>query len=356
MTTILIFIAGLLLLIGGAELLVRGASALAARAGISPLVIGLTVVAFGTSAPELAISLQSGFAGETDLLLGNVIGSNIFNILMVLGLSALITPLLVSQKLVRLDVPLMIGVSLLLYGLAFDGSIERWEGGLLFALLVIYLVFLITQSRSESKKADENKKGDLSKDSAGSTHWFWHIVFVVAGLFLLVFGARWLVQSAIVFAEYLGLSSLVIGLTIVAGGTSLPEVATSVMASIKGERDIAVGNIVGSNLFNIMSILGLTAIILPDSIPVSDGILSFDLPVMIAASIACLPIFFTGNMIARWEGLLFFVYYIIFTVYLVMTATQHEYLPLINNAVLWFIIPLTLITIAVITVRELKNK
>ena len=353
MTMTLFFIAGLLLLIGGAELLVRGASSLAARAGISPLVIGLTVVAFGTSAPELAISLQSGFAGESDLLLGNVIGSNIFNILLVLGLSALITPLVVSEKLVRLDVPLMIGVSLLLYGLAFNGSITRVEGGLLFGILVIYIIFLIYQSRSEQKQ----KAGgdDYIPAPVESLHWAWQMVFVLVGLALLVVGARWLVQSAVAFAEYLGLSSLVIGLTIVAGGTSLPEVATSVMASIKGERDIAVGNIVGSNLFNMLSILGLTALVLPEPIEVCKGILSFDLPVMIAASVACLPIFFTGNLIARWEGLLFFVYYIIFTVYLVMTATEHELLPLLNTAVLWFIIPLTVITIAVVTVRELKK-
>lgn len=353
METILFFLAGLLLLVIGAELLVRGASKLAAKVGISPLVVGLTVVAFGTSAPELAISLQSGFAGEADLLLGNVIGSNIFNILLVLGVSALITPLVVSQKLVRLDVPIMVGVSFLLYGFAFDGSISRWEGGVLFSLLMTYLVFLIYESKRAKSEVRQQYKEEFG--GAAKRHWLWHIVFVITGLILLVFGAQWLVESAVTFAEHLGVSSLIIGLTVVAAGTSLPEVATSVMASIKGERDIAVGNIVGSNLFNIMSILGLTAMILPENIPVSAGILGFDLPVMIAVSVACLPIFFTGNIISRWEGLLFFIYYILFTVYLVLMASQHDILPLFNDAMLWFVIPLTVITLIVIAIRELKK-
>lgn len=352
-TVTLFFIAGLLLLVAGAELLVRGASKLAVRAGISPLVIGLTVVAFGTSAPELAISLQSGFGGEADLLLGNVIGSNIFNVLLVLGLSAMITPLLVSQKLIRLDIPLMIGVSLLLYVFALDGSISRLEGVVLFGILISYLVFLIYQSRQTEE--DSTEEFEEAYGEQPRRHWLWHAFLVLAGLGLLVLGARWLVDSAVIFAEYLGLSSLVIGLTIVAAGTSLPEVATSIMASIKGERDIAVGNIVGSNLFNIMSILGLTAIILPENIPVSAGILGFDLPVMVAVSVACLPIFFTGNKIARWEGVLFFGYYLIFTIYLVLKASQHDVLPLFNSAMLWFVIPLTVVTLLVILLYEFRT-
>ena len=350
---ILIFIAGLLLLIGGAELLVRGSSKLAARAGISPLVIGLTVVAFGTSAPELAISLQSGFSGEADLLLGNVIGSNIFNVLLVFGISAMITPLVVSQKLVRLDIPLMIGVSILLYLFALDGAISRLEGIVLFAILIIYILYLIYQTKNEKEVPQPEFREEYGK--VPRRHWLWHTMLVIAGLGLLVLGARWLVDSAVIFAEYLGLSSLIIGLTIVAAGTSLPEVATSIMASIKGEREIAVGNIVGSNLFNIMCILGLTAIILPGDIDVSSGVLGFDLPVMIAVSVACLPIFFTGNMIARWEGALFFGYYIIFTIYLVLMATQHDALPLFNTAMLWFVLPLTAVTLVVILIYELKK-
>lgn len=354
MSTIFYFIAGLISLIGGAELLVRGASKLAIRMGVSPLVIGLTVVAFGTSAPELAIGLQSGFSGEADLLLGNVIGSNIFNILLVLGISAMITPLVVSRQLVRREIPLMIGVSVLLYLFALNGAISRLEGIVLFALLMGYILFLIMESRHEEASTDSEFDGAYGKSP--KRHWSWHLLLVVAGLGLLVLGARWLVQSAVIFAEYLGISSLVIGLTIVAGGTSLPEVATSVMASIKGERDIAVGNIIGSNLFNIMSIIGLTAIILPQDIPVSAAVIGFDIPLMIAVSVACLPIFFTGNIIARWEGALFFGYYIIFTIYLLLKASHHDALPLFNEVMLWFVLPLTGITIGVVVFQELKKK
>lgn len=325
--------------------MVRGASSLAAKAGISPLVIGLTVVAFGTSAPELAISIQSGLAGEPDLLVGNVVGSNIFNILFTLGISALITPLMVARKLVQLDVPLMIGFSLLLYLFSVDGAIGRLEGLFLVAGLVSYIVFLVFESRKETEIATD--------DGAGKErHWGISLLFIVLGLGLLVAGARWLVESAVAFAEMMGLSSLVIGLTIVAAGTSLPEVATSIMASIKGERDIAVGNIVGSNIFNIMCIVGISATVLPDAIPVSAGVLGLDLPVMIAVAAACLPIFFTGHLIARWEGALFLAYYIIYTTYLVLTVNQHDLLPLINQAMIWFVLPITAVTLAVVSYRE----
>jgi cation:H+ antiporter len=348
------FIAGLFLLIGGADLLVRGASKLAVQIGMSPLVIGLTVVAFGTSAPELAIGLQSGSAGEMDLLLGNVIGSNIFNVLFVLGISAIITPLLVSRKLVKLDVPFMVGISIVLYFFCVNGVISRIEGGVLFLVLCVYIGYLIYDSRSENSEKQIQLNIEYAKSA--EWHWFWYLLLIGVGLALLVLGARWLVESAVKFAEYLGLSSLIIGLTIVAVGTSLPEVATSIVASLKGERDMAVGNIVGSNLFNMMCIIGLTAVILPEDIPVSAGILGFDLPVMIAVMVACLPIFFTGHLIARWEGILFFVYYIIYTSYLILAAGQHDLLPLLNSAMVWFVLPLTIITFIIIVVREVKSK
>lgn len=350
--TILFFIAGLLSLIGGAELLVRGASALAGRLGMTPLVIGLTVVAFGTSAPELAISLQSGMAGEDALLLGNVIGSNIFNVLFILGISAIVTPLIVSKNLIKLDVPLMIGASILLYIFAWDGTISQIEGGILFITLLIYIGFLIYDARKQTglQSKEENTQTDVSHNR----YWLRDAVFVITGFVLLVVGARWLVDGAVTFAEYLGVSSLVIGLTIVAAGTSLPEVATSILASIKGERDLAVGNIVGSNLFNIMCIIGLTAIALPNGIAVQSGVIGFDIPVMIAASIVCLPIFVTGNLISRWEGIFFFGYYIAFTIYLILTATEHHLLPYFNVAMGWFVLPMTLMTGLFMLIREWK--
>lgn len=334
--------------------MVRGASTLAARLGMTPLVIGLTVVAFGTSAPELAISLQSGFAGEDALLLGNVIGSNIFNVLFILGLSALITPLVVSKNLVKLDVPLMLGMSILLYLFALDGLISSLEGIVLFVLLVTYLIYLVYDARRSKDGSPETNASITGRSS--NSHWLWDGVFVVSGLILLVFGARWLVDGAVTFAEYMGVSSLVIGLTIVAAGTSLPEVATSVLASIKGERDLAVWNIVGSNLFNIMCIIGLTAIVLPDGITVQSGVIGFDLPIMIATAVMCLPIFFTGNVISRWEGVLFFGYYIAFTLYLILTATEHHLLPLFNATMGWFVLPVTIITGIIIVVKEFRNR
>lgn len=351
-TTILFFIAGLIFLIGGAELLVRGASALAGRLGMTPLVIGLTVVAFGTSAPELAISLQSGMAGEDALLLGNVIGSNIFNVLFILGISAILIPLIVSKNLIKLDVPLMIGASILLYFFAWDGLVSRVEGGILFITLLTYIAFLVYDAR---KQHNAQLQGEDKQADNPSRNWLWDVVFVLSGFFFLVIGARWLVDGAVTFAEYLGVSSLVVGLTIVAAGTSLPEIATSVLASIKGERDLAVGNIVGSNLFNIMCIIGLTAIVLPGGITVQPGVIGFDIPVMIAASIVCLPIFITGNLISRWEGIFFLGYYIAFTVYLILTATEHHLLSYFNAAMGWFVLPMTLMTGLSMLIREWKN-
>jgi cation:H+ antiporter len=352
-TTILFFIAGLILLIAGADLLVRGASTLAARLGMTSLIIGLTVVSFGTSAPELAISLQSGIAGEDALLLGNVIGSNIFNVLFILGLSALITPLVVSKNLIRLDVPLMIGVSILLYFFAWDGLISQLEGGILFLLLITYLIYLIYETKRT--KDERSPTVDANINFTFKRHWFWDGLFIISGLVLLVFGSRWLVDGAVKFAEYMGVSSLVIGLTVVALGTSLPEVATSILASIKGERDLAVGNIVGSNLFNIMCIIGLTAIVLPKGISVQPAVIGFDLPVMIAAAIVCLPIFFTGNVISRWEGAIFLGYYIAFTLFLVLTATDHHLLPVFNMLMGWFVLPMTIITGVVILIKEIRK-
>lgn len=334
-------------------MLVRGASTLAVRMGMPPLVIGLTVVAFGTSAPELAISLQSGIAGEDALLLGNVIGSNIFNVLFVLGISALVAPLVVSKNLVKLDVPLMIGVSILLYLFAWDGLISQVEGGVLFLMLVTYLIYVVYHAR---KSKNESPETNGSITGTAHNNWLWDGIFIIMGLVLLVLGARWLVDGAVTFAEYMGVSSLIIGLTIVAVGTSLPEVATSVLASFKGQRDLAVGNIVGSNLFNIMCIIGLTALVLPNGIAVQSGVIGFDIPIMIATAIVCLPIFFTGNLISRWEGLFFLGYYIAFTIYLILTATEHHLLPYFNTAMGWFVIPMTLMTGLFMLVKEWQNE
>lgn len=352
------FIGGLALLVVGAEIMVRGAARLAAALGVSALVIGLTVVAFGTSSPELAVSLQSSFQGQGGIALGNVVGSNIFNILLILGLSATIIPLVVDQQLVRLDVPLMIGVSILAYIFMLDGGIVAWEGGILFAGVISYTIYLIRESRRQSaaiKAEYEQEFGDKSRDHTPAM-WLFNIGLVLGGFAMLIFGSRFLVASAISIAQVFGVSDVVIGLTVVAAGTSMPEVATSVVAAVRGERDIAVGNVIGSNLFNILAVLGLTGLLAPGGVPVPDSTLAFDVPFMVIVAVACLPIFFTGNRIARWEGLLFLAYYAAYTIYLVMTATAADGLPLLEDGVLFFLVPLTLVTIGVTVYREIRAR
>lgn len=352
---VLFLVAGLVLLIWGAELLVRGASRIATAAGISPLVVGLTVVAFGTSSPELAVSVMSAFKDQADLALGNVVGSNIFNILLILGLSAIIVPLIVAQQLVRFDVPVMIGVSILALILGYDGTIGRLDGVLLFSGAIAYTVFLIRQSRKESSAAVtaeyEQKFGSTKPVSVWK-----NVLLVVIGLAGLMLGSKWLVTSAVAIAQSFGVSEMVIGLTIVAAGTSMPEVATSVVAAIRGERDIAVGNVVGSNIFNILCVLGLSSIVAPAGIEVSEAAVRFDIPVMIAVAVACLPIFFAGYRISRGNGLAFLGFYIAYILYLILTATRHDSIGTLRTAMLYFILPITALTLIVITVREFKTR
>lgn len=317
----ILLVIGLVFLVAGAEALVRGASKLAAAFGISPLVIGLTVVAFGTSAPEMAVSTVSSLGGQANIALGNVIGSNIFNILMILGLSALVTPLTISLQLIRLDVPLMIGASGLVYFFALNGVIGRLEGAILFAGIIVYTGFLIQQSRRESQAVQAEFAREYGKKEPRSGMFFLKdTVLILTGLGLLVLGSKWLVAGAVSVAQKLGVSELVIGLTIVAAGTSLPELATSVVASIRGERDIAVGNIVGSNLFNLLAVLGLAGAVSPSGVAVSSQALRGDFPVMIFSAVICLPVFITGKRISRLEGALFLGGYFAYVAYLILTA------------------------------------
>jgi cation:H+ antiporter len=350
-------IAGFITLVFGAELLVRGASRLAAALGISPLVIGLTVVAFGTSSPELAVSVQSAFRDSADIALGNVIGSNIFNILLILGISALITPLIVHQQLVRLDVPLMIGLSLLLLVFGLDGSIGRLDGSLLFLGLVAYIWYGVRQSRKESKLVQREYSEEYALPiKEKQAPMFLNLALIVCGLGLLVLGSNWLVSGAVLLAQLFRVSDLVIGLTIVAAGTSMPEVATSVMAAIKKERDIAVGNVVGSNIFNIMGVLGVSAFVAPQGIDVSASALAFDIPVMVVVALATLPIFFTGNLIARWEGGLFLFYYAAYMAYIILGAAGNlGERNLLVDAMLWFAIPVTVVTLSVTVYRQFRS-
>lgn len=352
---IFLFFVGLGFLIVGAEALVRGASRLATIFGISPLVIGLTVVAFGTSSPELAVSIKAALSGQSNIAIGNVVGSNIFNVLFILGLSSLIVPLVVSQQLVRLDVPLMIAVSVIILIFSLDGNLSRANGFTLVVGLVIYIWFLIYQSRKETAAVKEEYAREFGSYESVKHNWAKNIGLILGGLILLILGSRWLVDSAVSFAQYFGVSELVIGLTIVAAGTSLPEVVTSVIAAVRGERDIAVGNVVGSNLFNIMGVLGVTSIIAPAGVEVSMAVIRFDMPVMIAVAMACLPIFFTGGVISRQEGALLLGYYVAYTLYLVLAVSHHDALPEFSAVMLYFVIPLTVVTMVIIALREIRS-
>jgi cation:H+ antiporter len=320
--TILQFVAGLVLLVVGAEVLVRGASSLALAVGISPLVVGLTVVAFGTSSPELAVSVSAVRSGKSDIAIGNVVGSNIMNILLILGLCSMVGALLIKWRLIRLEVPLMIALSVLLWVLVRDGRLARWESGLLVLGLVAYTVWAIRASRRESFSVQQvpapgGEPQEEPKD------WYVNLALIVGGFVLLVLGSTWMVDSAVEMATELGLSELVIGLTIVSIGTSLPELATSLLATFRGERDIAVGNVLGSNLFNILSVLGVSGLVTKNDLLANEAVRSVDLWVMIGAAAICLPVFYSGrNLMHRWEGSLFVGAYLLYVVYLVWSSSD----------------------------------
>ena len=335
-------IAGLLLLVVGAEALVRGSARLAAAVGISPLVIGLTVVAFGTSSPELVVSLRASLAGQADIALGNVIGSNIFNVLFILGVSALVAPLIVTDQLIRRDVPLMIGVSLLTVAIAANGRIDRAEGILLMVGLLAYTAALIVR-RSRNAAEREIPNATLPH---GGTRPIVNGALALGGLGLLVWGSRWLVDAAVAIAQSLGVGDLLIGLTIVAAGTSLPEVATSVIASVRGERDIAVGNVIGSNLFNLLGVLGISGALAPAGIPLPMAARAFNLPVMVVVALACLPVFLSRAEISRGEGGVFLLGYVGYTTLSVMMSTASTPFPALGTFLLFAVPFLGLVALA----------
>jgi cation:H+ antiporter len=350
--TIVMLILGLVLLVAGAEGLVRGASRIALSVGISPLVVGLTVVAFGTSSPEMAVSVSAVSRGASDIAIGNVVGSNIFNILLILGLCALVVPLVISWRLVRLEVPLMIGISVLLWVFVRNGEVARWEAAILFAGAIGYTVWAIRASRKESAAAQEMSAPGAEPPETPSP-WYVNVAYVAGGLVLLVLGSNWMVDSAVEIAESFGLSELVIGLTIVAAGTSLPELATSILATIKGERDIAVGNVVGSNIFNILGVLGLSGMVAKTELQASSFVQDVDVPVMILVAAICLPVFFSGrNLMHRYEGFFFIVAYVVYVTYLVWNSSDGG-APSWYSDVVWFgAVPLAVVVILVTAWRD----
>lgn len=347
-------VGGLAVLTVGADRLVAGASRLALLAGVSPLVVGLTVVAYGTSTPELVVSVKAGLGGNPDIAMGNVVGSNVFNVLFILGVAGLLAPLAVARQLVRLEVPIMIGASLLVWVLALDGRIGAADGALLTAAIVVYSTWSIRRSRRE--EAAKAAGGAAPAPAGGRGRVLARgLVEVAVGLALLVLGARWFVDGAVSLAKALGVSDLVIGLTIVAAGTSLPEVATSVVATWRGERDIAIGNVVGSNIYNLLAILGVAALVTPGGLAVAPSLLAFDVPVMAAVAVACLPIFLTGYSIARLEAATFLGLYLAYAAYLVLAAQVHDALPAFSAVMLEFVVPLVLLGIGVSLWRHFRR-
>ena len=351
---VLQLVLGLVLLVAGADLLVRGASRLALALGMTPLLVGLTVVAIGTSTPELSVSLGAAAAGSPGIALGNVIGSNIANILLILGLVAVLVPLTVDRQLVRLDVPVMIGATLAVVVMARDGAINRAEGVLLLLGIVSYITYLFRLARRHP--APDPPADGTAAANAGASRLPACLALVVVGLALLAFGAKQLVSGATALAAAAGLSELVIGLTVVAVGTSLPEITTALLAALRGQRELAVGNVVGSNILNLLLVLGGAAVLAPEGVAVSPGTRAFDLPIMLAVTLASLPVFMSGYRIARWEGALFLAYYLAYVLYLLLEASSHEALGTMAAVMRQVVIPLTVATLAITLVRALKMR
>lgn len=317
---ILLFLAGFVFLTGGAEFLVRGASRFAVRLNVPLVVIGLTIVAFGTSLPELLVSLIANLEGGStaEISIGNVVGSNIANLALILGMVSMLRPVLVERKLIVREYPLMLIVSLIFWAMAWDGTISRVEGILLFLGLIGFTVYSYTSTRTlpqdEQAEALEYVEDVLEADKGVTlTALFRDLGFVVIGITGLLMGANWLVDSATFMARYFGISELVIGLTVVALGTSLPELATSVVAILRKEGDIALGNLVGSNLFNVLAIVGITAMVKPLPAPVAMN--SFDFPVMmIVALLPLLLVMLTPRpyIMNRWNGAVMLLIYLLY--------------------------------------------
>lgn len=380
--TLLLLLGGFVLLVGGGEALVRGAASLGRTVGLSSLIVGLTVVSSATSAPELAVSTGAALSGSPGLALGNVVGSNIANILFVLGLTAIFGALVVKVQLIKVDIPIMIGFSVIALLMALDGGISTLEGSILVGLLVVYLAVTVVLARRQTRRertASSEQEISSARDVSSQQNTLdvdravgggsvkltkglrttklrsimVDLGLLVVGIALLVVGAQMLVSAASTIALSLGVSDLIIGLTIVAIGTSLPELATSVIAALRGERDMAVGNLVGSNIFNIGAVLGLTSIISPEGVEVASAAVNFDLPVMIATAMVLLPLAFTAQAIGRWEGLVLVTFYSAYVVYLVLYAAGHAALEPFSSAMLWFVLPITALWITALVGYEI---
>jgi cation:H+ antiporter len=382
-TTVGYVLAGLAALAAGGEVLVRGATGLARSFGIPAFVVGLLIVSVATSAPELAVTLQAALDGSPGMAVGNVVGSNIANILLILGICAVALPLTVHSQLIRIDIPVTIAFSGLVLVLALDGLLGRVDGAVFVIGLVVYAVATIAIARrrswgtqvsySEQTGGPDQAGANVTvPDQAGAKATvpdqagakvtvsvpaarrrpLLALGLVAAGVAMLVVGAKLLVTGATDAAVAMGVSDLVIGLTVVAVGTSLPELAASVVAVARGQRDLAVGNLVGSCLFNIGAVLGIAGIIAPDGVPVVPAAIRLDLPIMIAVALTLVPVAFTGYAITRWEGAMFVAFYAAYVTYTLLDATGHDAVDPFSGVMLGFVIPITGVWLALLVGYE----
>ncbi|MDL9947297.1 calcium/sodium antiporter [Gordonia sp. ABSL11-1] len=315
MNSYVLVVVGLVALIVGAEGLVRGGSAIAARLGISPMLVGVTVVSIGTSLPELAVGIDAAVHDAGPLAVGNIAGTNIVNILLILGLSAAMVPLTLGRQTVRLDLPVMVVSALLLWALAANGSLSRLDGTILLLLAIAYTITVVRAEIS----ADDAPLSEVLDTAPVPDRIGWRIVQLVGGVAVVVVGAEWLVTGAVDVAGDLGVSEAVIGLTVVAIGTSAPELVTTIMSTIRGERDLAIGNLIGSSIYNVTFILGTTSLFRP--LEVTDELVRIDLPLMAAVALICVPVFLTGRRVTRLEGVGFVVGYVVYLVLVIALRT-----------------------------------
>jgi len=320
--TYFFLILGLATLIIGGEFLVKGAVGIAKKFQISTLVIGMTVISFGTSAPELIVSIKAALSGSPEIAIGNVVGSNIANLALVLGITVMIFPIIVDRNSKILDWPMMMASSLLFFAFALffgaDYTIQRWEGAILFAILIGFIYYLISNSRKKTKQALAEKIENEEEIEAIPQKMGLSLLYLVIGLVGLYYGAEWLLDSSVQLATDFGMSKSVIGLTIVAFGTSVPELVTSAVAAFKKETDISIGNLIGSNIFNIMAVIGVTAMVKP--IPVDGNVINYDMLWMLGISAILLPMMLIGKKLGRVNGFMLFSTYVVYITLVVMAS------------------------------------
>jgi cation:H+ antiporter len=323
---ILLLILGLVLLVFGAEVMVRGAARTATVLGVPPMVIGLTVVAIGTSTPELAVSISAGLKGSGGLGVGNIAGANVFVMLFVMGLSALWKPLPLQAQVIRLELPMIVVAALMMTALAWDGRLSQLDGLILLGGGIGYTLALLRMTRRASRAARKEFRDEYGPQTVHRKHPRWladagYVVMLLGGIALVVTGAELLVRGAVSIAEAAGVSTGLIGLTIVAFGTSSPELVTTLVATYRDDRDVAVGNLVGSGVYNILAILAIACAVTPGGLPVERRLLSFDLPLMAGVAIGAVPVFITGRRVSRFEGGLGIAIYLSYLTWLVVTRT-----------------------------------